>query len=341
MFTGIRHKIVPLLTVIFTGVLQSGCKDNKIKSIAVKQPEHIYEERNFRPDTNRFASGDLLLAYIVPTSSGQWFIKSSVIKEELPEVQKQLKLIERTLIIDDHSVDIISYKLANGWKKEKGSEFLHSKITNPKLRSEITFSKAGGSLLANINRWNGKHKFPKITAEQLPKVASERLVNKRYAIYVSLPMKKVVENKAKTSEIEGTKSSVPAMNFTVPTGWKELPPSGMRKVDLRAGTVEISAIPLPAQMQNLEMNIARWARQIQMRALTPEDQAKALKDISISGIKSKYIELVGAQKTILVALCQHNDKMWFFKAMGTNAETQKQRVKFKDFLTSIELKGAQ
>lgn len=325
-----KRNLAGATLVLLSGVVISCGSQDKIESIEVNLPVH--EETEAVQAPRQFKDNDSIIAYVIPTSSAQWFIKAAVWKSERSQVEKLLTTIENSLIIDDNTVDLISFDLASGWKKQKEQGMLHSKVFHPSLKSYLTISTASGSLLNNINRWNRQLGKPDILEADLSKVAAQKFVNKRLAIKVNLPLIQPELPKVATY-------SVAELSCELPEGWKALGPSGMRKLNLKAGTTEITAISLMARSQPLVNNVNRWARQIGHRMLTEEQILQQIRPIKIDGSVSKFIELKGPTLSISVAMLVKGNRMWFLKAMGPNAEITKNRKQFLEFLSSVKFKG--
>ncbi|MCM8527067.1 MAG: hypothetical protein NE327_11165, partial [Lentisphaeraceae bacterium] len=123
-------------------------------------------------------------------------------------------------------------------------------------------------------------------------------------------------------------------------GWKELPPSSMRRVNLEASGMSVTGIFLGKAAQGLKKNLDRWCGQIGMENLSPEQMAKVVTQIPFSGSKADYAVLQGKEQSILVVLFNTDDGVWFFKVMGETEKVMKEKANFEALVASVKIKEA-
>ena len=129
---------------------------------------------------------NLILGIIIPTSSSQWFVKLAGPSSEFNQVKDLLDKLMDTIDFDDYSVEVVSFDLPEGWVKKREKGFLHSSITKEGLESTVTISKASGSVLENINRWNRQLGNGAMDESQLMQISQKQVVNGRFGILVVL-----------------------------------------------------------------------------------------------------------------------------------------------------------
>ena len=329
-----------LFKSLFLGVtaatLVSCSQEDQVELIDVKLPPIDYTARQ---QTSRMsdqkADYDMLLAFVIPTSSKQWFVKATIYAKEFEQVRPILDSLRETLVIDENSQDVVTLKLVNGWQQRIETGFLHSTLVRPGIKSRVTFSTAGGSLLSNVNRWNQQLENDEVKELDLPKLVSETTINGRYALVVKLEKGMSLNP---VDNVKGEPVETSLFSFVNPEGWILNPPSGMRKIDIKFDNSELSVIGLPARMQQSAPNINRWRRQIGLEPETEEQIQAKLSELKVDGKDAHFIDLVGKEKSILVVMVKSGDKMWFIKAMGPNEEIRKNAIKFAAFVEQFKFK---
>lgn len=129
---------------------------------------------------------NLILGVIIPTSSSQWFVKLAGPSSEFNQVKDLLDKLIDTIDFDDYSVEVVSFDLPEGWVKKREKGFLHSSITKDGLKSRVTISKATGSVLENVNRWNRQLGNAAMDERQLMQISQKQVINGRFGILVVL-----------------------------------------------------------------------------------------------------------------------------------------------------------
>lgn len=131
------------------------------------------------------------------------------------------------------------------------------------------------------------------------------------------------------------------VSFSVPDGWEELVPSGIRKANLKvsddSGSGELTVLTFPGDVGGTLANINRWRGQIGLENISEADLADVAQAYSISNHKGLYVRLEGAEQSILGALLPFHGNTWFFKLQGSTSTVLANEAKMKDFLDSVEL----
>jgi len=143
-----------------------------------------------------------------------------------------------------------------------------------------------------------------------------------------------------------SESVLPALTYTTPAGWTELPAGQMRvasfKVQADGKTADVSVIPLPGTAGGDLSNINRWRGQVGLEPVSAAELAKAAQKISLAGEPAVWHEMAGTnvsagEPTRILGAIQHRDGMaWFFKMTGDDALVEKNRAAFLDFLKSVK-----
>lgn len=134
------------------------------------------------------------------------------------------------------------------------------------------------------------------------------------------------------------------IQYTVPDGWEDLPPSGIRKANLRVsddfGSAELTVLVFPGDVGGRLANINRWRGQIGLDAATPEDLSAFTEAYTISQHRGLYVRLEGGMQSILGGLLPFHGSTWFFKLQGSSQTVMDNEAAMKAFLDSVQLEDA-
>jgi hypothetical protein len=140
--------------------------------------------------------------------------------------------------------------------------------------------------------------------------------------------------------------SQPQLNYQLPEGWQEKPPSEMRVASFTAlgpngQSSDVSVIPLPIVGQDLEL-INMWRSQVQLPATSDPDALKQSEPVAIGAEQGRLFDFVSAQpmigqsrQHILVAMLTRGPMSWFFKMTGEDVFVTSQKQNFLRFLKSV------
>ncbi|MGZ0657055.1 hypothetical protein ACWPKS_15740 [Coraliomargarita sp. W4R72] len=131
------------------------------------------------------------------------------------------------------------------------------------------------------------------------------------------------------------------ISYTVPEGWEELAPSGIRKANLKVsdanGSAELTVLVFPGDVGGRLANINRWAGQVGLPAASPEDLPAFTEGYMISKHRGLYVQLEGETQSILGGLLPFHGYTWFFKLLGDNETVLAHEADMKAFLDSVQL----
>jgi hypothetical protein len=139
---------------------------------------------------------------------------------------------------------------------------------------------------------------------------------------------------------------MPALKWTLPSGWEEMPAGEMRLASFRVkgkagGQADVSIIPLPGMAGSDLDNVNRWRSQVGQPAVNEADLAKLAQPVEIAGKPAKLFDQAGqnpasGDKTrILAAVMRDAGVAWFFKMNGDDQAVADQKPAFVDFLKSV------
>lgn len=142
------------------------------------------------------------------------------------------------------------------------------------------------------------------------------------------------------------------MKWTLPEGWKELPPENMEyaRVAVSAGSPQtvLTVVPLGGVAGGLLPNVQRWEGQLKLPASTEADLPQLLSHVETAGGAADIVDLsqppasAGTEgpKRIVAAIIAHEDRTWFIKLMGPASGVAEQKSNFDSFVRSIEFATA-
>ena len=137
----------------------------------------------------------------------------------------------------------------------------------------------------------------------------------------------------------------PALKWTLPGGWTETHPGGMRYATLKppAGSVDVSVIVLAGPAGGELANVNRWRGQIGLGEIGQAALAKARVTIRAkAGDVAVYDFSSGGEKKsrMVAALASNGDRTWFLKMLGDAPEVKTARADFNHLLQSLHFDGA-
>lgn len=127
------------------------------------------------------------------------------------------------------------------------------------------------------------------------------------------------------------------LQYTVPAGWRELPSTGIRKATLQVEGAELSVLVFPGDVGGELANVNRWREQIGLAAVEANALPTISKELSISELPARYVNLIGPEKSIKGAILPVNGRTWFFKLFGATNSVQANEAGLLEFLDSVQL----
>lgn len=131
------------------------------------------------------------------------------------------------------------------------------------------------------------------------------------------------------------------VSYTVPAGWEDLPPTGIRKANLRVadefGSAELTVLVFPGDVGGDLANINRWREQISLGPITADTLPSVAEPYVISEHRGLYVRLEGGMQSILGGLLPFHGSTWFFKFQGSSQTVLDNETAMKAFLDSVQL----
>jgi hypothetical protein len=129
-------------------------------------------------------------------------------------------------------------------------------------------------------------------------------------------------------------------NWQVPSGWKAAGPKPMRLASFdipdAAGNGDVSISKLNGDGGGLLANVNRWRGQVGLAPLEASAlEANSTALTTAGGDRGTWVELKGADKTILGAIVARDGVSWFFKMTAPVSVAAQNREAFEKFVRSV------
>jgi hypothetical protein len=129
------------------------------------------------------------------------------------------------------------------------------------------------------------------------------------------------------------------IHWTVPSGWEEVPASGMRVATFFIGQgtarAEMSVISLKGSAGGPLANVNRWRGQIGLANIDATEFKRTSRKIKSPAGEVLSVDFAGPEQGLLAAIITGEEKTWFFKLWGPKEATAKARKGFERFLKSL------
>ena len=317
-------------------LLTMGLVQAEVKVVHIELPVKTNQVQIVEPKLKQ--DFDIVVAYVIPSVSKQWFVKAMIYSGEEKQVTPLMKLLAKTLIIDENRLEACQFDLPKGWSEEKGGAMIYATLRHVNLKSRVTISTASGSLLDNVNRWGHQLQLPPLEPNQMSSVAIPMSINGRFAVVVSLVSEKLKARRKSIREGKDIKENCYAFSYAYNPKWKNMGKSGMRVVNLLASTCQVSAIALPKAYQQVTANVNRWRRQVGLSDLSAQAITDSKVAVSVNGKSASLWQIKGKAQTILITMVTFGEKVWFLKMIGPSAEVTAEKAAYFTFLNSIAFK---
>lgn len=140
-------------------------------------------------------------------------------------------------------------------------------------------------------------------------------------------------------------SGLPTLQYTLPTGWEQKPPTQMRvasfNISQNSKNADISVIPLAGMAGTDPANVNRWRGQVGLGQLPDAELAGMAEKIVVVGEPADLYDIAGATpgsgdaQRILAVIFHRAGVSWFFKMMGDADLVEQQKAAFVGFLKSV------
>jgi hypothetical protein len=134
--------------------------------------------------------------------------------------------------------------------------------------------------------------------------------------------------------------------WQVPAEWKSQPPGQMLLAtfaiqDEKLGAATVTVSSFPGDVGGVLANVNRWRDQLGQPPIQAAALDKETTNLDFNGLKAVLTEVsgqsarTGKPARLIGAMVPHDGATWFFKLLGDDAVTAKQREAFQAFIKSV------
>jgi hypothetical protein len=313
---------------------------------APKDEIRVYEAES-DPPYNGVRKPVALLAAIVPQADRtSWVFKVSGPESAIAEAREAtlefLQSVEMPKSKDNKKAagedegPAIRWKLPGGWTEaDGGGEFRFKTISIPTKKDplELTVSRlppGGGRILPNVNRWRGQIGRNPISEKELPLITKKLTVAGAEATLVEV----------KGFTVEAPEEREP-FQYTLPIGWQKTKKALFAALTFKVEKGERRAtISVSAAGGDLDGNLNRWRKQMQLAPLDKTALLKESQALKIAGQDAIYVDYTApgkeADRDRLLGIVVHlNGDQTFIKMSGPADLVEQEKAPFERFATSL------
>lgn len=341
------RRIAVLAVVVCTASCLIGCREAE---------DGIRVYRVPKPQQQR------ILAAMIPYQDKIWIFKVAGSDRKVAEFEPEFIAFLQTIKFEGSADADPKWQMPESWEKlpsdhprNSGSFPRFATLYKPDdehiERTEIAVSslpRRGNDpwefdVKRNVHRWRGQLGLPEVSFAQLDAYFSEiPLENDLTATLVKLfegetqpdPLAVVAPVDADASD-----DQLP-FSYDKPDAWPRGPKVPFSLLGFRVNdgdqSVVISVTPAGG---GLLPNVNRWRGQLGLKPFEQAELEKTAKKLTAGEVVFDYVQLVGAQQTILAAVGTHNGQMWFVKLKGDNELADRERENFETFVQSMRFKS--
>jgi len=135
-------------------------------------------------------------------------------------------------------------------------------------------------------------------------------------------------------------TSAPAIKWTTPAGWAEVPPSSMRYASFSApadegGKIDISVVTFPGDGGSDADNINRWRGQMGLAPVDANAVTSQIAPLKTGDMTFSTTDIASDKTRTIAAWTRRDGRVWFFKATGPTAAVEKEKPNFVKFIESV------
>lgn len=358
-----------ILIISIVPVSISGCApDAEIATYQIPK-EHSglkdLRERTVSPQTPAKASKTRMIVAMFEETDATWFFKITGDPEQIESAKSQWETLFNSVSFKDGNPE---FQIPDGWTEapEKPMRYKTLVMGDSKLELAISNLSPGQDLLLNANRWRKQIGLADASEDEietvLPVVETD---SGKYRLFdqtgvgsgqmrppfaggaMTPPFAGGAAPFAGGAPMSGSSPTNSGVTFDVPEGWESGRTSSMVQARLKkkteSGEAQITIIEMPADANEWEPNVVRWAGQVQMNELTQEELADRTTKINVDGTQGQLVKLINLDENassdgIIAGMVKHEGSAWFLKLSGEKSLVVESEKVFSDFIDSIRFK---
>jgi hypothetical protein len=308
---------------------------------------------------------DRMLAAIILRGDQAWFFKLAGAYADAESQADSFRQLIRSVRFDESPAAPPRWTLPAGWTQRPGNQMRYAtlEVGTGKSRLEcsvsslpVTGAERREYLLANINRWRGQMRLPRVNVEDLESVSETILLSDGSLAATLVDLAGEMSGTGTGSMppavggagLPGTSANTgqERLTYDVPEGWQQ----GAAEVSRGGITVRRSAafeVRQGEQVAEITVtrlkaggmldNVNRWRGQIGLAAMTLDQFEQARQSIEMDGYPADYVQFFGAREAILGVMAARGETMWFVKLQGPAELAGRERQHFEEFVQSIRI----
>jgi hypothetical protein len=296
------------------------------------------------------------IAAMIPSGEKVWFIKLSGPGAGVAPLKSAFETFVASLKFPDGK-STVSWTLPAGWREsadKKAGRFATFRAGPESLEVSITdLGKEAADVKSNVDRWRRQIGLKPVADDaELAALCKSITVDGKAATMVDMTGRIADDDEvaaanaspnAPPANAGGSLGGGSPLKYQLPTGWVELPVSGMRvaafKVTDGKDSAEITVIPLGGPAGGLVANVNRWRKEVGLEDTTEAQLTKDSKSLEVDGQSAVYVDLLGKEKRNLGVILPRGGRTWFIKFQGPIPLVDKERANFEAFAQSVNLVG--
>ena len=286
-----------------------------------------------------------------------WFFKVSGPAEQVAETESQWMSFFRSVKFEQ---DEPTWDMPGTWTKSGPKPMRHATLIigdlQPPLEMAISSLGPDQDLLLNVNRWRGQIGLgPSSQAELDGQIQEHQTDTGKFIVFNAVgtgtgsmrpPFASggapLAENQAPTAGV-GSESGSSKLKYETPTGWITGRTSSIvharltKKVE--SAEVQITVVEMPADANEWEPNVRRWANQVGLGQLSDKEFAKRTTELTVDGIAGKSIDLIDPESDLpnatVAGMVKREGSAWFLKLSGDKKLVEENLPTFRSFLETL------
>jgi len=346
-------RINVVVTALVTGVvIFSGCQNEPeiVQHRVPKSRSGLEDLRNDGPSrtmSNSPAQKNRMVVAIFEKADATWFFKINGPVEKVDATEDQwLPFLDTVSFADGKP----KWEAPDDWSSKGPKPMRFETLVMGDSNLELAISSLGPNqnLLLNVNRWLGQLKLPPAVEGDLDSLAPQKKSEHgEYFLFEATGSGSgsMAPPFAGGAPFAGGNSAAPmagggapmaggigmggsppdsGLKFKAPEGWTEGKTSSIvhARLSKKSGdeSVQITIVEMPADVNEWEPNVKRWAGQVGLSKLSDEEEESDSELGTIAG------------------MVKREGSAWFLKLSGEKGLVESSREEFDNFLDSIQYK---
>lgn len=355
--------IAVLLTAIGGCKRQANIESHRIPKSrsgleALRSPQNQLGANSLESQMSPQSPSDRMVVGLFELDSGTWFFKIVGPLDKVKQTESAWKSFLGSVKFEDGKP---VWELPAGWKaaKERPMRFATLQIGefDPPLELAVSSLSANQDRLLNVNRWRDQLGLPEIDADQLDDNLKKLESADNSVLIFDAAGKSsggmmppfargplANQPPVRKNPATGVATAKSELEFEVPEGWESGKTSSMVAVRLQTNlgdkSAQITVVQMPADANEWEPNAKRWAGEVGLGKLTPEELNTLTREFEVDGHPGQLLDLTkedsDSAKSTIAGMIKRAGTAWFLKLTGDKQVVVESEPEFNDFLDSLK-----